>query len=62
MHTEDRDTTPGRPGLTPGPGRPSSAFRAGQIVQAIVLAVAVAAIVVKLLRADLDLSFRYGGF
>ena len=26
------------------------------------IAVAVAAIAVKLLRADLDLSFRYGGF
>jgi hypothetical protein len=31
-------------------------------VQAIVLAIAVAAVVMGLLRADLELAFRYGGF
>lgn len=62
MHIEDRDTPPGRPEMTSGLARPSVALLAGRVVQALVLAVAVAAIAVKLLRADLDLSFRYGGF
>jgi hypothetical protein len=44
------------------PARPSLAFRLGRFVQAIVLAIAVAAVVMGLLRADLELNFRYGGF
>jgi hypothetical protein len=44
------------------PPRPSLAFRLGRFVQAIVLAIAVAAVVMGLLRADLELTFRYGGF
>jgi hypothetical protein len=44
------------------PLRPSLAFRLGRFVQAIVLAIAVVAIVIGLLRADLELTFRYGGF
>lgn len=41
---------------------PSLAFRLGRFVQAVVLAVAVAAVVMKLLQGDLELTFRYGGF
>jgi len=44
------------------PPRPSLPFRLGRFVQAIVLAIAVVAIVIGLLRADLELTFRYGGF
>lgn len=42
--------------------RPSLARQAGRVVQAVVLAVAVAAVALKLLQADLELTFRYGGF
>jgi hypothetical protein len=42
--------------------RPSLACQAGRLVQAVVLAVAVAAVALKLLQANLELTFRYGGF
>ena len=42
--------------------RPSPALLLGRFVQAIVLTIAVAAVVMALLRADLELAFRYGGF
>jgi len=42
--------------------RPSPGLLLGRFVQAIALAIAVAAVVMGLLRADLELTFRYGGF
>lgn len=40
----------------------STARRLGRIVQAIGLALAAAAVLIQLLRASTELTFRYGGF
>jgi hypothetical protein len=59
----DPTASPSPPGVSAlHPARPSLAFRLGRFVQAVVLAVAVAAVVMKLLQGDLELTFRYGGF
>lgn len=42
--------------------RISIARQLGRIVQAIGLALAVAAVLMQLLRASTELTFRYGGF
>lgn len=40
----------------------SAAFRAGRCLQAALLAVLIAAVVLRLLQIDYALKFRYGGF
>jgi len=40
----------------------SKAYRLGRLVQAAGLALAVAAVLVQLLRVSTELTFRYGGF
>ena len=62
MPVQDPDTETRVSDPTSASRRPSPAARAGRLVQAIVLAVAVAAVAMKLLRETLDLTFRYGGF
>jgi hypothetical protein len=40
----------------------SKARRLGRIVQAIGLALGIAAVLIQLLRSSTELTFRYGGF
>lgn len=42
--------------------RPSVAFRAGRCLQAALLALVIALVLLRLLQIDDALKFRYGGF
>ncbi|BCU77639.1 hypothetical protein [Luteolibacter sp. LG18] len=48
--------------MTPPSSGHSKAFHLGRLVQAVVLALAAAAVLIQLLRNSTELTFRYGGF